>query len=525
MSGQDTLPQPAGDHAVTQDTADAGLHSLAKPGSILARTAWGAGWIIGWRITTRLLGVFSTLILVRLLTPSDFGVVALAMSFLQGINSLSEVGVSEAIIRADCPDRSVYDAGFTINVFRSVTTSVIMAALAIPIAHFFHNEQLANVIFALSGSWALSGFENIGAIDFWRFLAFDKEFKIKILPRLLSIGVAIPAAFIWHSYWALVGAIFTSQVLTLILSYTMHPYRPRFGFAGMKEIAGFSFWMWVNSLIALVGGRVTTVYIGRLFGTAGVGIYGVGVEVATLASAEIVAPLCRALFSGFAAARHEGDNGAETLLRVLSLMSLVIFPLSFGISLVAYPVIKLAFGPEWLKAVPIVELMGVATTLTLFGSVSGMLFAAHSLVKTMVWMNVTAMVLRVALVVVLVPRYGLLGGAMAVAAMDVAQQTMYLVMAVRRLNISLLLIISRSIRPVLAVIVMAAVLVKLHLGWTAWPGDSEALGIKLAETVCLGGVIYVVSLIVLWLAAGRPEGGETDLVLLGTRMARRKLAG
>lgn len=520
MDGLDSAAPPKPEDA----TADAGLHSLAREGSILSRTARGAGWIIGWRMTTRLLGVFSTLILVRLLLPSDFGVVTLAMSFLQGINSLSEVGVSEAIIRADRPDRSIYDAGFTINVIRSLATSIVMIALAIPLGHFFNNKHLANVIFVLSGIWALSGFENIGLIDFWRFLAFDKEFKIKILPRLLSIGVAIPAAFVWHSYWALVGAIGTSQVVTLILSYTMHPYRPRFGFAGVKQIAGFSFWMWVNSLIGLIGGRVTTVYIGRLFGAAGVGIYGVGVEVATLASAEIVAPLCRALFSGFAAARHEGDNGAETLLRVLSLMSLVIFPLSVGISLVAYPVIKLAFGPEWLKAVPIVEVMGVATTLTLFGSVSGMLFAAHSLVKTMVSMNFASMALRVALIVVLVPRYGLLGGALAVAAMDVAQQLLYLVMAVRRLKISLLLIVLRSIRPVLAVVIMSAVLVNLHLGWTAWSGDSQALGIKLAETIALGAVVYAASLIVLWLASGRPEGGETDAWLMVNRILKRRMA-
>jgi lipopolysaccharide exporter len=517
MDGLDTIIPAKPDNA----EADAGMHSLAKSGSILSRTAQGAGWVIGWRMTTRLLGLFSTFILVRLLTPTDFGIVALTMSFLQGISSLSEMGVQEAIIRADRSDRSIYDAGFTINVIRSISTSLILMLAAYPLGHFFHNKNLPGVIFALSAMFVLSGFENIGMVDFRRFLAFNMEFKIKIFPRLLSIGVAIPVAYYTHSYWALVAAIWTGQLMTLILSYTMHPYRPRFSFAGMGQIAGFSFWMWVNSLIGLVGGRVTTIYLGRLLGAGAIGIYGVGMEVATLASAEIVAPMGRALFSGFAAARKEGDNGAETMLRVLSLMSLVTFPLSVGTSLVAYPIIRIGFGPEWLTAVPIVQVVGVATTLTLFGAVSGTLFAAHAWLKSMVWMNIASMVLRVVLAVVLIPRYGILGGALAVAAMDVLQQLLYLIMAVRRLKLRLFVILMRSIRPIIGVVIMTVILTRLNLAWTDWPGTIQQLSWRLAETVALGGVIYTVSVILMWLGAGRPIGGETDALLMINRMLKR----
>ena len=69
----------------------------------------------------------------------------------------------------------------------------------------------------------------------------------------------------------------------------------------MKYIFGFSFWEWIIGLLNLVGGRADTMIIGRLLGTGAVGIYGVGGEVASLPSSEIVAPLCRVLFSGFVA--------------------------------------------------------------------------------------------------------------------------------------------------------------------------------------------------------------------------------
>ena len=100
--------------------------------SILAKTARGAGWVIGWRLVTRSLGLISTLFLVRLLHPADFGLVTLAMSFGQAIDSLSSLGVEEAVIREKHPTRDLYDSAFTINVIRGFATAVVVALAAWP---------------------------------------------------------------------------------------------------------------------------------------------------------------------------------------------------------------------------------------------------------------------------------------------------------------------------------------------------------------------------------------------------------
>ena len=336
--------------------------------TIMARTARGAGWTIGWRLATRLIGFISTLILVRLLTPEDFGIVSISIGFFQALDLVAGFGIEGAIIRADRADRLVYDAGFTINVVRGLATSIVLSASAIPIAHFFGNMHLVAVIYVLAAAWAMSAFQNVGIVEFRRNLAFDMEFKIQIIPRVLALAVTIPAAFIWHSHWALIGGIVATRVITVILSYIMHPYRPRLGVAGMKYIFGFSFWEWLIGMLNLVGGRADTIIIGRLLGAGAVGVYGVGGEIAALPSSEIVAPLCRVLFSGFVADRREGNDGSETMLRVLSLLALVTFPLSVGLSLVAYPVIKLGFGGAWVGAVPLVQVLGISMTISVFSA-------------------------------------------------------------------------------------------------------------------------------------------------------------
>jgi O-antigen/teichoic acid export membrane protein len=489
--------------------------------SILTRTAVGAGWVIGWRFATRFIGICSTLVLVRLLTPADFGIVSLAMGLIQGLDAVASFGVEGAIIRTGSADRAIYDAGFTINVVRGLLISGVMAAAAISIAHFFNNAELAPVVWVLAAGWAINAFQNIGVVEYRCRLAFDMEFKIRIIPRVLALAVTIPAAFIWRSHWALIGGIVANQVLTVALSYILHPYRPRFGVAGLPQIFGYSFWEWIIGLFGMVGGRADTVIIGRLLGTTSVGIYGIGSEIASLPNGEIVASLCRALFSGFVEEKREGADGAATLLRVLSVLALITVPLNVGLSLVAYPVIALCFGQEWLAAVPLVQLLGIAASLSLFNALAEALFSANAWLKTVLRITVATTILQVVLLLALISGFGLIGGATAIAATSVAREALYVVTGIRRLKLEPRKLLASVARPLIAACCMAAVLNWAGLGWTYRNTVNARCLLDLVVAVGLGAGVYAASLLVAWLAAGRPDGAEADALAVIRRLARR----
>jgi O-antigen/teichoic acid export membrane protein len=489
--------------------------------SVIARTATGTGWILGWRFATRFIGLGSTLVLVRLLTPGDFGMVSLAAGLIQGLDAVAGFGTEGAIIRIATPGRDIYDAGFTINVVRGVLTAFVMALAAIPIARFFSNPDLVLVIWVLAAGWAVNAFTNIGMVEYRRLLAFDMEFKIKIIPRLLALAITIPVAFVWHSYWALIAGIVFNQVITVVLSYLLHPYRPRFGVAGMRQIFGFSFWEWVIGLTGLVGGRADTIIIGRLLGTASVGVYGIGGEIASLPSTEIVAPLCRVLFSGFVEEERHGKDGSSTLLRVLALLAMITIPMNVGLSVMAYPIVKLCFGPEWLDAVPLIQLLGLAGSFSLFNAVGEALFSARGWLKTILWLVVVTTITRLVLLLLLIPRFGLFGGAMAAALISIMQEIIYVMTSLRRLNISLRQVLRSIMRPVLAVTFMAAVLAVTRLGWIDHDDGNAALWIDLFSGAALGAIVYVLSVIGLWLAAGRPNSAETDALAAARRLLAR----
>jgi O-antigen/teichoic acid export membrane protein len=202
-------------------------------------------------------------------------------------------------------------------------------------------------------------------------------------------------------------------------------------------------------------------------------------------------------------------------------MAVLTVPVGCGLSLVAAPVVRLAFGTQWLAAVPLVQLLGVAGILTLFGSVSATLFAANAWLRTMMHVNIVIAALRVAFLVIFVPRMGVLGAGLAVAITDIADQLIYLTITVRKLEIPVGAIVGRVARTLFASAAMAFVVILSGLGRGGWPTSTGALSVRLAEIVLLGASVYVVVLLATWVSFGRPEGAESEVIRLSGRVFRR----
>lgn len=484
-------------------------------GSILAKTARGAGWVVAWRMMTRALGVLSTLALVRLLAPSDFGLIALASSFSVSIEAFSWIGIEEGVIRHKAPTPALMDTAFTLSVLRGALIFLIIAAVSVPAARFFGDPRLASVLIALGATVLIENFINVGTIEFRREFDFQREFQLYLLPRLLSIVIAVGSAFVLHTYWALIAGIVSNQALRVVFSYLMHPYRPRFRLTEWRQIAGYSVW---NSLIAGAGAlrdRVDTMMVGRALSPAAVGFYALGYEIAGLPVTELIAPLTRAAFAGFAAAWREELDAGQTWLRLVSTMTLLTFPAGVGMSAVAQPLILLAFGPGWEQAVPVMQVLGIPLCLTVFGMVAQTLFLAQGHMKASLAITAAATVLRLALLALLIPRLGLLGAALAAGAGIAVEQIVSAAWAMRRLGLSGPRDLAPQIwRITAATALMAVALSQSRLGWC-----EMGLG-QMALAIALGAVVYVGALAGLWLLAGRPAGPEADAVALIGRRRR-----
>ena len=489
--------------------------------SILEQTAAGAGWTVGWRMATRLLGLLNTLILTRLLLPSDFGLVALGSSFVVALDAVSALGIEDALVREKAPDRELYDTGFTLNLIRSALTGTILAASALPTASLFREPRLADVLLALALGTVAGGLTNIGIVDFRRSFSFDREFRLLIMPRLAGVLITVIAALLMRSYLALIAGILASRSLAVMLSYVMHPYRPRLSLRAWRHLAGFSVWTWALGTAALIRDRGDGFLIGWSFDATQVGIYSIGTEIADLPTTELVAPLGRACFSGFAAARHAGEDSGQTYLRVVAVVTLLTFPVAVGISLLADPMVRLTFGPKWLEAILIIQVTALFCSTTVFGQISNALFGAHALLRPMFMITVAGMALRVMLLIVLLPALGILGAVFAAGVPMLCEYAVYVALTLRRFHLRLSDLWKRIWRPLVATVVMAAWLYLLGFGWTATSGDAASLACKIIIAAGLGAGIYLLTIGTLWFAAGRPAGAETDALLFAGKLLKR----
>ena len=483
--------------------------------SLLARTASGAGWVIGWRMATRLLGLLSTLVLARVLGPGDFGLVALASGFTQTVDALTDFSVNEAIVRDPAPDRPLYDTAFTMSLTRGLVTTAVVAGVAWPAAAFFHEPRLAPVLFALALASLVGALENVRSADLVRTFQFGREFRLWTLPRVVQVAATIGVALLFRSYWALVFGIVLGRLLRTGLSYVMIPYLPRFSLAAWRRILGFTTWSWAVWLTVVVRDRVDTFLIGRIFTPAQVGVYALGAEIAALPTTELIESLARACFPSFAQLRNQGLSAGSAYVRLLGAGAMLAFPAGSGIAAVADPLVRLAFGPGWLDAIPMIQILSTAACLGVIGSLSGTLFSAFGLLRVSFTVLCTVTVARAVLLVLLVPGGGLNAAAIVIAGMTLAEQAVMLILTMRRFGVRTVQLVSALGRTVLACGAMMATMAVTGFGFQPVPDQVPQ---ALAGSVAFGAAVYAVALGSLWLLAGRPDGPERDLLTIAERL-------
>lgn len=491
---------------------------LPSESSLTRRAMTGAGWLIAWRMVSRALGFLSTLVLARLLVPADFGLVAMATTFAGAMDSLSQLSVEDMLLRRVEDDTRLHDAAFTLQVARAVLTGGLIAAGAPIAAEWFHEPRLVPVLLVLGGLSAIGGFENIGLVAFRRQLRFDAQFRLSLIPRLLQVLATVGIAWEWHTYWALLAGMAVTRLARLVMTYVLHPYRPRFGLRGWRELAGFSGWLWATGLVRLVWDRYDQFLIGPVFGAASMGLFQVARAVAWLPVTELLSPASDVLLAGFSARQREGNRTtpASAPLGVAAMMLLT--PLILIMSGGAGDVVRVMLGSSigWQPAIPLVAIFALVCFPSPLFHVARAAMIARGLVRQEFVAMVFATGVRVGVIWFAVRGYSLSVVASAAVGCAILECGLFCIQLGRSGALGVRQVGGASFRLALAAAVTAIALWRTGLGWTAIRGE-ESLGVALDRLALLGlgafGLFWG-CLVLLWWAAKRPQGPERILVML-----------
>lgn len=489
------------------------------------RALTGTAWMVGFRMCSRLIGVASTLVLARLLSTADFGIVAIAFTISAGLNSVSNLGVTETLVRHQEVGRDVLDTGFTVQVIKGLITGGLLI-LAAPLASaWFDEPRLRDIIYLLAASFTLAGFENVGVIHFRRELRFDLEIRLSAIERVAGALATISSAFLLRNYWALAIGIAVSKLVRVGATYAMHPYRPRFGLKAWHELVGFSLWMWVSSLAYIVWGRADPIVVGSAVSKTELGIFVVALDIALLPTSELLDPIASVLFASFAAERNSGRDPRHNALNVAVGLMALLAPVGIVLSAASTYGVGVLLGPTWSAAAPLVAIMTLSVFLSPFSYTASVVLTALGKLKSNFLVVTTASVAKIALLYIAAQTGNLRVIAAASVTIVSVESAMFIYML--RRNGSQVSGLWKPLFRVAASTCLAAL--TLYATGLAWAG---AVVPPLLECVVYGSILaavgfgtYALALLGLWAAAGRPDGPERQVlavVLPGLRRLGRR---
>lgn len=466
----------------------------------------GSLWMVLMRWTMRGIGVINTFIVARLLTPEDFGLVATAMLLVGFVEAFGETGQLLSIIRHKAPERAHYDTAWTVGILTGLATTLVLALLSPFASDYFHDPRSSMLVLVLAPRALIGSFENTGVVGFRRDLSFAKEFAYQIQQKVIALFVTVGMALWLHNFWALVGGILIGRAGSVVLSYFVHPYRPRLSLAKLGEIWSFSAWMLVVSVAQYLQDRSDSFIVGGIADPEVLGTYSVASDSATAPTAEVVLPMTRALFPIFSKLAEDEGVLREVFLNVFGAVAIICCSTATGIALVADDFVRVTLGSQWTHAVPLIGWLAMAGGIYAMaqGPITILSATGHGR------LDATLVVSRLIVLIGVLIAASRLGPVQWIAIARVLAMAVMLpgifVTLRRVLPITLTDVWSRLWRPLVGAIVMSVVVKGCHPA--AIPYPVARLGIDML----VGAASFSGTVLALWAVSGSPPGFEQGTV-------------
>lgn len=473
-----------------------------------ASIAKGAVWMVALRFCVKGISIVSIMILARLLSPADFGLMALATSIFMMVELVRAFGFSTALIQKQDAGRAHYDTAWTMQIIFALLSSSLLLAVSGIAADYYDDNRLIAILQVLAVIIVINGFNNIGVVEFRKQMTFNREFKYQLLIKLSGFFVTIPLAWYLQSYWALLMGMLSGKIVSLILSYVMQNYRPKITLVEWRSLLGFSSWLLFNNILFFINNYSHNFVLGKLSGANVLGIYSISNEVATMTTNEMVAPINAAAYPGYAKIAHDKEKLKQSYLKVLSSIILIAIPSALGITAIAPIFVPVLLGDKWLEAIPVIQLIAIGSILTSINTNSGYVYLALAKQKITTMLLCLRTAVFLPLLISLSSSHGVQGAASAVLITTIFIFPISQVILRKQIGLLWSELLSIIYRPLIASLLMAYI-IHLFTSFVISNSGGSPSVISLVLGLILGITAFTVIIWLLWRLTGRKEGAES----------------
>ena len=437
------------------------------------KTVSGMIWSFVQRFGVMIISFFSNIILARLLTPDDYGLIGMLMIFILVANTFVDGGFGSALIQKKNPTEKDYSTIFYWNLFLSVVLYILLFLCAPYIARFYKLPLLSSVLRVQGVVLILNSLSIIQQNRLRKQLLFKQLSLVGISAAFLSLVITIYLAYSGWGVWALVAPQLMLSLFNAVLYWTVGKWIPKLVFStkSFKELFGFGGFLLLSNLINTLCNNIQGLLIGRFFSPHTMGLYSQARKLEEVASTSLSSVVDQVSYPVLAEVQNDRLQMIKVIKKLVTSIAFFSFPAMLLLIVIAKPVIIFLYSDKWVECVPYFQILCLAGLAISLQNINYYAVAAIGKSRTLFNWTLIKRVLGIVFIIVGFVLYGICG---LLIGMVMASYALYAI---------------------------NALLVSKHIGYTLWQQCKDLLPILLISVVSFS-LAYFVSAITLSLVYG-----------------------
>ena len=397
-----------------------------QPHHLGRRAARGLVWSALAFGGNRLLIFAGTLVLARILTPHDFGVVTAAMTLILYVEIGLDLGVGAAVVYEQ--ERGIsprVETAFTLNVLVAALLTAVAVVAAPAVAAFFRIPDEAALFRLLAAYLLLRGLAQVPESMLRRDLRFARRAAVDLVRAAVRVAVSVALAVGGLGAMAIVWGLLAGEAAGAVAAWRLAAFRPRLRLqrSAARQLLGFGGAAVAVKVVDAISLDGDYLVVGRMLGATQLGYYTIAYRLPELVLLNLYWVFSGVAFPVYSQARTAGRNVfSAAMLRALRLLTLYGFPAGIGLALVSRDAVLVLFSDRWASAIAPMALLSLAAALAAVGFASGDIFPALGRPGTLLRLNIGFTVVLLAAFVIVAPH-----GITAIAAVHLVAQSAYAV--------------------------------------------------------------------------------------------------
>lgn len=368
--------------------------SIAVPVISAKSNARWIGAIQVFRVAVQLVGL---LLLSRLLSPEDFGLVAMVSIVTNLAGLLRDMGTAAAVIQKQTLENEIILTAFWLNCIIGVALGMGIAGLSGLLAAIFHAPALVGLLLLVAVAFPITGSGTVHQALLERASRFSVIARVEIIAALCGLGVALIAAYAGAGAYSLVLQTLAVAVLSTVQLWFASGWRPRWYWstARLRELSGFSSNLFAFNIVNYFSRNADNMVVGRWLGASSLGAYSLAYRIMLFPLQNLTVVATRALFPVFSRQQTAPGEMAGLYLRTLSVIAFFTAPLMAGLFVLRVPFVHVFLGEKWSSVAGLIAWLAPVGFIQSLVSTTGTVFMAGGRTDTLFRLGVLGAVLQV----------------------------------------------------------------------------------------------------------------------------------